>query len=446
MATVGSAIGLGNIWKFPYITYENEGGTFVLVYLLAVALIGAPLMMAEIFIGRHSRHNVVDSFKVIGQHPGMGKLWHGVGWLSLLGLFFLTYYYSVAGWVLFYLKETLKWSFSGFNLSNAELNSEFHLFLADGSLQLVCTLLFLGITALVLSFGLTKGVERLGKILMPSLLLSLVIFIFAVSATPGFTKAFAFLFHFDSISSAGVLEAIGHSFFTLSLGAGMAITFGSYLSNNQSIMKSTFMVVFFDTLVGLMACIIMYSIIFSLPAEEQATTFSKGAVILFTSMPKMLYSLPGGIIVAPLFYLAVGFAALTSTIAMGEVFITFLEEKFKLSRRKCVAVFVALSMIIAVPAALSNGGIQALTNWSPLGEKHKGVFNILDYLVSNWMLVLSGLLTSLFVGWVFPAKPLREEMEEGHGIWKLYPVWRFSLRYLIPAGIVWIVFSVIRAG
>lgn len=444
LATVGSAIGLGNIWKFPYITYENGGGSFVIVYLIAVTLIGAPLMMAEIFIGRHSRKNVVDAFASESKEHKINPLWKWVGWLSLSGLFFLTYYYSVAGWVIYYIKETVKWSINGFHMSTTELASEFGGFMQDGSTQLICTLLFLSITAFILSFDLTKGVERMSKILMPLLFLCLIIFIIAVSGTPGFGQSFAFLFHFDSITSAGVLEAIGHSFFTLSLGAGMGITFGSYLSNNQSIIRSTALVVFFDTLVGLMSCIIMYSIIFSVPEAERASSFSESAIILFTSLPKMLYALPGGVVIAPLFYLAVGFAALTSTLAMGEVFITFLHEKFKLTRKKCAAIFIGLSLIIAIPVALSNGGNETLSNWAPLGEKHKGVFAIVDYLVSNWMLVLAGLFTSLFVGWAFPQKPLKEELEEGHGRWKMYALWLISLRFVIPAGIVWIIFSVMN--
>lgn len=445
LATVGSAIGLGNIWKFPYITYENDGGTFVLVYLAAVILIGAPLMMAEIFIGRHSKRNVVDSFKVVGKHPGMAGIWKGVGWLSLIALFFLIYYYSVAGWVIFYLKETIGWSVAGFNKTPAELTENFNAFLHNGNSQLFYSGIFLFFTALILSFGLTKGVEKMSKILMPALFTCLIIFVIAVSSQPGFTKAFEFLFHFDKITSKGVLEAIGHSFFTLSLGAGMGITFGSYLSKSQSIVKSTAMVVFFDTLVGLMACIIMYSIIFSIPEANRAESFGHSAVMLFTSLPKLLYNLPGGTFVAPLFYLAVGFAALTSTLAMGEVFITLFQEKLGWTRRKCAAAYVALSLIIVVPAGLSHGGVDSLAELNLVGDAHKGFFNILDYLVSNWMLVLAGLFTSLFIGWAFPAKPLREEMEEGHGTWKLFHIWRFSLRFILPAGIVWILVSVIQS-
>lgn len=444
LATVGSAIGLGNIWKFPYITYENGGGSFVIIYLIAVTLIGAPLMMAEIFIGRHSRKNVVDAFSDSSKKSKISPIWKGVGWLSLLGLFLLTYYYSVAGWVLYYIKETIGWSIHGFHMDSAALGTEFKSFLTDGPMQLACTVFFLAITAFILSFGLTKGVERMSKILMPLLFFCLVVFIVAVSGLPGFGESFRFLFHFDHITSAAILEAIGHSFFTLSLGAGMAITFGSYLSNEQSIIRSTALVVFFDTLVGLMSCIIMYSIIFSVPEAERAATFSESAIILFTSLPKMLYALPGGVVVAPLFYLAVGFAALTSTLAMGEVFITFLHEKFSFARKKSTAIFLILSLLLAVPISLSNGAVYGLSNWAPLGSKHTGVFAVVDYLVSNWMLVLAGLFTALYVGWAFPAKPLREEIQEGHGSWKLYPIWRFAMRFILPAGILWILISVIQ--
>ena len=440
LATVGSAVGLGNIWKFPYITYANEGGTFVLVYLLAILLIGGPMMMAETLIGRRGKKNVVDSFSEMAKG---GSWWSLVGWLALIAMVFTMFYYAVAGWTLYYFWRCLLWSINGFSLNGPELAQEFGAYLSNGWLQVIFTFLFVLLTMSVVSFQLKRGIERIAKILMPTLAALLILFLLAAMTTPGFTQAVRFLFHFDTISSDGILEAIGHSFFTLGLGAGIIITLGSYFSDNQSIIRTAAAIVFFDTLVGLVACLIMFSIIFSVPEAERAESFSQSAVILFTTLPSLLYELPFGVVLAPLFYLTITFAALTTTVAASEVAVTFLVDR--LGWRRPVAAFATMLLIlgVSISASLSLGGSAALSTWAPLGERAVGVFGVLDYLATNWLVVLGGLFTAVFLGWFADQRLVLAELEKGHGRFRYFKIWQFALRFIIPMAILWIVVAVI---
>ncbi len=443
LTTVGSAVGLGNIWKFPYITYANEGGTFVVIYLLAILLIGLPMMMVETLLGRRSKKNTVDSFRVLARESKASSWWTAVGWLALIAMIFTMFYYVVAGWTLYYFVRCLQWSIGGFDLSSAGLSDEFGAFLGNGRLQILYTSLFIGITIAVVSFQLKKGIERLARILMPTLAVLLILFLLAAMSTPGFSQAVRFLFHFDSISSDGVLEAVGHSFFTLGLGAGIIITLGSYFSPGQSIIRASGMIVLFDTLVGLVACLIMFSIIFSVPEAERAQSFSQSAVILFTTLPNLLYQLPFGMILAPLFYLTITFAALTTTIAASEVAVTFLVDRFQWSRRVAALVTMIALLMVALSASLSLGSSRVLSNWAPFGERAAGVFGVLDYLATNWLVILGGFFTAIFTGWVLDQKMIKEELERGHGSFKYFKIWQFAVRFVIPLAILWIVIAVI---
>jgi NSS family neurotransmitter:Na+ symporter len=445
VAASGSAIGLGNIWKFPYITYANDGGSFVIVYLIAVALIGAPIMMAEMLIGRHTGKSPAGAFLDLGREVAGGRLWGLVGALGVAGGFVIFSYYSVvAGWTVYYFGQCAWWSLSGFTPEVASgLGDRFGAFLANGPLQVTFATAFLAVTMVVVLFGIKRGIERVTRVLMPILFSLLVIMCVVSIWSPGFGEAMRFLFHVGPVHRDAVLEAVGHAFFTLSLGMGALITYGSYISKEASIRRDAAVVCILDTVIAIMACIVMFSVIFSVSEAERATTFSKSAVILFTTLPRMLYGLPFGDIVAPVFYILVSFAALTSTVSLLEVVASYFIDQRGWSRTRAVLVSGLGILAVSVPVALSLGANRTLTTLAPLGERNAGLFSTLDFFASNWMLPVGGLAISVFVGWFLAVSVSRSELEIGGTEFRLFPVWRAMVRYVCPLAILWIVVAVI---
>ncbi len=443
LAAGGSAVGLGNIWKFPYITYENHGGSFVLVYLLSVLVVGFPIMMAEIVIGRSTQKSPVGAFLKLGN-----PAWSLVGWLGIgAGFVILSYYSVVAGWTVQYFSKCLVWSIRGFTPHDAAtLGSNFNSFLANGPAQILFHGLFMTFTVLVVVFGIKNGIERITKILMPILFLILLILVVNSFWVSGFKKAIAFMFTPTKIRPDGILEAVGHSFFTLSLGMGAIITYGSYMTKKESIPKAAGMVCIMDTLIALMACVVMYSIIFTIPEAQRASEYSKSIVIMFTTLPKMFYNLPGGTILAPLFYLLVALAALTSTISLLEVVVSYFIDQLNWPRTKATILMGFAIFSFGILSALSLGSVKQLSNWNPLGGKSQGVFDTFDYLASNWFLPVGGIFIAIFVGWVLKKVFTKKELEEGHGRFPFHTVWKFLLRFIDPIAVGWIIYAVIFLG
>jgi len=442
LAAAGSAIGLGNIWKFPYITYENQGGSFVLIYILTMILVGFPIMMAEIVIGRSTQKSPVSAFVALGK-----KRWSGIGWLGVLtGFVILSYYCVVAGWAVNYFIKCIGWSLNGFTSETAStLGDHFGAFLGNSAAQIGFHGLFMILTMSVVIFGIEGGIERLSKILMPLLLMILLILVINSMRSSGFGEAIAFLFKPGPIGPDGVLEAVGHSFFSLSLGMGAIITYGSYMTKKDSVPGAAGMVCIMDTLIALLACVVMFTIIFTVPEADRGQ-FSASIGVLFTTLPKMFYSLPGGVILAPLFYMLVAFAALTSTISLLEVEVAFFIDHLKWNRIRATLVMGSAIFLFGILSALSLGASTALSNWSPLGKRARGVFNTLDYLAANWFLPVGGIFIAVFVGWGLKSSFTREQVETGHGPWKLHIVWKYLLRVVCPLAIGWIIYSVIFTG
>jgi NSS family neurotransmitter:Na+ symporter len=442
LAAAGSAIGLGNLWKFPYMTYKNEGGSFVLVYLVSILLIGLPIMMAEIIIGRRAQKSPVGAFLSLG-----GKLWSPVGMLGIaVGFIILSYYAVIAGWTIQYIGRCLVWSFSGFNAEDARtLGDSFGAFLRDGTSQVVYHGVFMGLTIGVVAFGVKSGIERVAKILMPVLLLILVALVLNSMRTPGFGEAIGYLFTPGHITKAGILEALGQAFFSLSLGMGAMITYGSYMRRESSIPKSSAMVCILDTAIALMAAIIMLSIIFS---QQDRSQFGASSTILFTTLPRMFYELPAGQILSPLFYILVALAALTSTISLLEVVVSFFIDQLGWHRVKSAIGVGLVIFVFGIFSALSFGASKTLSEFSPINRnpENAGFFGQLDYLSTNWLLPIGGLLIAVFVGWFLPDRTKREELSDEKGLVAGYRAWRFVLRFVCPIGICWIIYEVIMGA
>ena len=443
LAATGSAIGLGNLWKFPYITYENNGGAFVLVYLAAIALVGVPIMLAEIVLGRRSQKNPVGAFRVLAKDKIGGRWWMGVGFLGVMtGFVILSYYSVVAGWTIRYILMAVSGQLGELAHHPAALQSFFGDFLSDPAQQILFHTLFMGATVGIVFFGVGRGIERAAKFLMPVLLSILVMLVIYSFWTPGFAQAMRFLFrpNFSDLTTGSVLEALGHSFFTLSLGMGAMLTYGSYMRKRDSIPRAALTICALDTMIAIMACIIMFSIIFSFDFEV-----TKSSTILFTTLPVVFFQLPGGAAVSALFYILVAFAALTSTISLLEVVSSFAIDELGWRRQRATLTMGASVLVFGVLSAVSLGGNETLSNINFIGRPSTaGVFGTLDYLASNWFLPVGGLLIALFTGWVLNQNDAREELEEGNGPlgWR-FTLWRFLIRIAAPAAVGAIIVSVI---
>lgn len=440
LAAAGSAVGLGNIWKFPYITYENGGGSFVLIYLVAVLLIGAPIMLSEVLIGRHTLLSPIGAFLKLGRNAFGGVAWSAVGWLGVLtGFVILSYYSVIAGWTVYYFGKCLSWSLQGFSSETADgLGDAFGAFLENGPLQIGFHAFFMIATVTVVSFGIRSGIEKVTKILMP--ILASILLLLCVNSiwSPGFGEAIRFIFHVGPIRASSVLEAVGHAFFTLSLGMGAMITYGSYIGSKQSVPRAGAVVCLFDTVMGMAACIVMFSIIFSVPEAERLTSFSRSSTILFTTLPRIFYDLPFGVLLSPLFYLLVALAALTSTISLLEVVVSYFIDLRGWTRKRATLIAGSAIFLMGVPAALSLGASSALSDFAGVG-----VLGALDYLASNWMLPIGGFFIAIFTGWFLDQSLTRRELESGHGgSFALFGVWRFLVRFVCPLAIAWIIWAV----
>lgn len=441
VAATGSAVGLGNLWKFPYITWHNHGGAFVIIYLIAVVVIGWPIMMAEILIGRRTQESPVPAFEMLGS-----KRWALVGWLGVLtGFVILGYYSVIAGWTITSFVSCMKWSLSGYVQPPSDA---FGKFIGNGALQMLLSFVFMAATAVIIWRGIKKGIEQTTKILMPILFVILVYLVIMVMFLPGKAQTFKFLFNpnFSSLPGEGWLEAVGHAFFTLSLGMGVMITYGSYMHKKESIHTNAAAVVFFDTFVAICACVIMYTIIFSVPGVKDSISGSTVGM-LFITLPHLLYTyIPFGPVIAPIFYVLVAFAALSSTISLLEVIVALFIDKLGMARHKATLLGAGLSYIVSIFSALSLGAVPLLSNFDLFGPGKNGVLSTLDHIAANWMLPVGGLFITIFVGWALDKKISEEELRlvGPDGTPKMtYRLFRFFIKFTAPLAILAVIIAVI---
>jgi len=452
LAATGSAIGLGNLWKFPFITWENNGGAFVLVYLVCIAAVGLPIMMAELLIGRSTQKSVVGALK-----EAVGPAWGIVGlWGVLCGFTLLSYYTVIAGWSLFYFAKAVGWTLSGFPAGIA-MGDLFGEQAGNGGLQLGLSLGFSLATVTVVYFGVQKGIERIARVFLPILFGILVLLLISALGMSGSGEALAFIFkpNFSELEPSGVLEALGHAFFTLSLGMGAMITYGSYISRGQSIVKASAIIVILDTLIALVATVIMFSVIFSVAGMAEQVSGTGTVGMLFISLPELFYTeMPFGTTLGPLFYVLVALAALTSTMSLLEVVTSFIIDEHGVTRRKATMMCGAAVFVFTAMAAVSFGAVPFLTDlevggW--LGQTLFGGksswFGMADHFVSNWMLPTGGLAVTLAAGWFMTRDSTESELLDGsEPAWFKYGAWRFFIRFVAPVAVAAIIISVLFFG
>jgi NSS family neurotransmitter:Na+ symporter len=430
MATAGSAVGLGNIWKFPYMTGTNGGSAFVLVYLLCVAMIGLPLMMTEIMLGRRAQRNPVDGMGHLAAEAGGARAWRGVGYMGIAaGILILSFYSVIAGWVLDYVLRAADGDFV--NITALQAKEEFSGFVANPMELLFWHTVFMFLTMIVVAHGVTSGLERANKIMMPALVVILLILLGYSLAVGDINRSLEFMFRpdFSKITPAAILSAMGHSFFTLSLGMGAVMVYGSYLQRHASIARASLYVVAADTAIALVAGIAIFAIVFANHLEPAA-----GPGLIFQTLPIAFGHMPGGTLFATLFFILVAFAAWTSSISLVEPAVSWLIENTALTRTRAAILVGGLIWLIGIAVLLSFNA------WSEIKLFGLTIFDQLDKLTTNILLPLGGLMMALFAVWVMHAAHAQQELALND---KHYRRWLFVTRYVAPAAIVLVFLNLI---
>lgn len=421
LAAAGSAIGVGNIWKFPYVVGQAGGGLFVISYLICVFLIGLPILISELYIGRRGQANVVGSMSRLT--PGQ-PLWLTPALLGLFASFLiLTFYSVIGGWILDFEFRAL---LDEFRIQDPLLlRDAIDTLLENPARQLISYTVFIGATMLITMSGVNSGVERANKILMPCLFIILIGLLLQSFFLSGFSQAIDFLFHVDlaQIDSKTILEAMGQSFFSLSIGLGIMVTYGSYLSKNDNIPRMALTVAILDTTIALLAGIVIFSTVFTFELEP-----NEGPRLIFTTLPLLFSKMIGGYYIGVFFFLLIGFAALSSAISLFETIQTWLQERYSVTRTKSS---ILCGIAVYVVGLLSVFSTNILSNFKILGLT---IFDFLDKLTSNFMLPISGLLFVLFFGWKLGHRASSDVLSQSSK--QFQKIFLFATRFIAPIGVI----------
>ncbi|WP_116473586.1 sodium-dependent transporter [Zobellella maritima] len=422
LAATGSAVGLGNIWKFPYVTGVHGGGAFVLIYLACILVIGLPLLMAEVMLGRRGRQNPANSMANLAREFKVSRHWRLLGWLGVVsGFLILSFYTVVAGWALSYIFDSARGAFDG--LSGEQAGAHFGRLLADPGALIFWGTLVLLITLGVVARGVKQGLEKAVNAMMPGLFVLLLVLVGYAMTTGFFMQGLNFLFNpdFSKLSGTSILVALGHAFFTLSLAGGGMMTYGSYLPQHVSIAKTAITIGILDTLVALLAGMVIFPLVFANGLEP-----GSGPGLLFVTLPIAFGQMPFGALFGMIFFIMLSVAALTSAISLIEPAVAWMTEKYRVSR------FKACLMSGLVMWVLSLGTVFSFNIWEQHTLFGKTFFGVLDYLTSGWFLPLGGLFIAIFAGWVMTRRATEQELGRGLG----YRLWYYTIRYISPVAIV----------
>ena len=431
LAATGSAVGLGNIWKFPYLAGENGGGAFVLVYLGCIAVIGIPIMMAEVMLGRRGRQSPVNTMKTLAAEEHASPHWKWLGWAGVLaGFLILSYYSVIAGWALAYVFRTGSGLFTGLTADGVQ--AIFTNLTGSPESLLAWHTIFMTMTMVIVARGVRGGLEKAVKLLMPALFILLFVLVGYAWNSGSFQEGLDFLFQpdFSSISANSVLIAMGHAFFTLSLGMGAIMVYGSYLPDNVSIAKTSIAVSLMDTLVALLAGMAIFPIVFANGLEPGA-----GPGLIFQTLPIAFGHMEYGAFFGMLFFLLLVFAAWTSAISLIEPAVAWLVENRGMTRifASVVAGFTTwLFGLLTVFSFNLWSEVKLLSRFEVFRDST--VFDLLDYLTANIMLPLGGLLIAIFAARKMSRASSADEL--GMGDRFCYPLWRFLVRYVTPVAVI----------
>ncbi len=430
LAVTGSAVGLGNIWKFPYIAGQNGGGAFVLVYLVCVVVIGMPVMMSEILIGRRGRRNPVATMQLLGKEEGSSNKWGWVGGMGVIaGILILSYYSVIAGWTLAYVVKSASGVFV--DASAAAVSDQFSGFVGDWRVVALCHTLFMGLSVFVVARGVERGLEQAVRFMVPALLL-LMLVLLGYSINSGFFDegvAFMFTPDFERLTWNSVLAALGQAFFTLSIGMGAIMAYGAYLPEETSIIGASAAVVTADTAIAILAGLAIFPLVFA-----NGLNPADGPGLVFDTLPLAFGQMPGGVFFSTVFFILLSFAAWTSAIGLMEPAVAWIVERFHKTRAQATVAVGLLIWFIGLGSVLS---FNVLAEFKFLAGT---IFANVDYLTSNIMLPLGGLLITVFAGWVMCRNSTADELR---GSGKLYKSWRLLARFIAPIGILLVLFNAV---
>lgn len=422
-ATLGSAVGLGNIWKFPYFTGENGGAAFLIIYLLCVIFVGLPVMISEFYIGRKTRKNVMGAVKKLSNK----RIWESIGVLGLVAAYLIMFFYSsVGGWVYSYTFRAIRGEFKGVTKESAELL--FNQTTIGPVSPIIWQIIIISVVSLILILGVKSGIERITKTLMPVLLILIVICDIRALTLPGAKAGINFLFKpdFSHITGAVILAALGLAFFKLSIGMGTMVTYSSYFTDDNNLMGTSIKVALADTLVSILAGIAVFPAVFSFGMKPEG-----GPGLLFNTIPLVFSKMLGGGILLIAFFMLASIASTTAMISMYEVVIAYFTEEKGMSRKKAVIINAIVVIIIGSLASLSSNPKALLGDVTVFG---KGFFDVFDWISSNVILPIGGILIAILVGYFVPKEDIKRELSNNGNIKnKMFiNIYYFILRNITP--------------
>lgn len=428
LATVGCAVGLGNIWRFPYMLGENGGAAFLLVYISCILFLGIPVMITEFFIGRYSRKNAAGAFKVMAP----GTKWSVIGYNGVAAAFLILGYYAVvSGWTLEYIVQAFSGSLEGKNAT--DFADEFTAFSTGVFRPILWTVVFIALTHIIIVSGVKEGIERASKVMMPMLFLILIALCVRSITLPGASEGLTFLFNpdFSKIDSSVVLSAMGQAFFSLSIGMGCLITYASYFGKQTNLQTTALQVTALDTLVAVLAGVMIFPAVFSFGIEP-----TTGPELVFITLPNVFEQLPFGNIWSFVFFVLLALAALTSTISLHEVSTAYVHEEYHVSRKKAAIIVSVGVTIVGILCSLSMGVLSSYTLFG------LNFFNLLDFVTAKIMLPLGGMMICIFTAKRVDKLLLKEEVTN-HGTIRFYffSTYVFFVKYIAPIGIGLIFFN-----
>lgn len=424
MASVGFAVGLGNIWRFPYVTGENGGAAFVIVYLVCVFGIGVPILMSELFIGRRGQGSPASAMANVALESGRSRHWRWVGGMGLLAAYTIEIVYAVVvGWVLWYLFKAVTTGFV--DVDAVAASAEFASVQADNLGMIFWTLVGLSITGYIIYSGVKNGIERAVNFMMPTMFVLLLGLAGYNYFAGGFAEAVTWLFtpDFSQIGPATVLAAIGQAFFSIGVAMGGMMTYGSYLPRSISITQSVFIVVIADTLVALVAGLVIFPAVFHYGMDPAA-----GAGLIFQTLPVAFAQMPGGYVFSILFFLMLSVAGITSMVGLMESVNSWLQDQYGISRHKSAVV------LVGSIACLSVFSILSYNVMGDLGFGDKNFNDVMDYFSNQILLPLGGLFIAIFAGWVVKKEYSRDELTTLSAT--SYEIWHFLIRFVVPPAVL----------
>jgi neurotransmitter:Na+ symporter, NSS family len=431
LAATGSAVGLGNIWKFPFVTGENGGGAFVLVYLLCVLLIGVPLMMAETMLGRRSKKNPIQTMEILTKEAGADPNWHYLGWMGMIaGFLILSYYSVIAGWSSAYVVKAFFGDFS--SATPSEVKAIFDNFVGSPVQLIFWHTLFMLATMTIVARGIEKGFEKSVGFLIPWLFVLMFLLVGYAMTTDGYFQGLNFLFKpdFTKLSANSILVAMGQAFFSLSLGMGAIMVYGAYLPKDVSIVKASMIIAGADTVIALLAGIAIFPIVFTNGLQPNS-----GPGLVFETLPIAFGNMFGGWLFGILFFIALVFAALSSSISLVEPAVAWLIENKGVSREK------ACLWSGSVGWLLGLGTIFSFNVGSDIKLFGLTFFELIDYLTANLMLPIGGFCIAVFAGWIMKQEHSKEELEFPKDLG--YKVWKVLVCYVAPTAVFFVFLNVV---